>query len=203
MTSSLKKNKQINKTTFKLKVYLFTDPISDILSRSCAGSTCLRFSAEGICSSLSSDWSIPAHNTHTVHTHLVGFYQFELCVLPSVYLIWAYFFLWAILSAFRPLSLSEQVKNKDPPKIATKVTPPFIHSSVCPPSSLLLTRSSPSTQRQEGSVQSIPLSLFLSLSLFICCFTGGVLLPCFTCNRVQLSTVLVFNSQSQYPQLSW
>lgn len=102
------------------------------------------------------DWSIPAHNTHTVHTHLVGFSQFEPCVLPSVCLIWAYFFLWAILSAFRPLSLSEQVKNKDPPKIATKVTPPFIHSSLCPPSSLLLTLSSPSTQRQEGSVQSTP-----------------------------------------------
>lgn len=147
----------------------------------------------GICASLSSDWSIPAHNTHTAHTHLVGFYQFELCVLPQFDL--SLFFLWAILSAFRPLSLSEQVKNKDPPKIATKVTPPFIHSSLCPPSSLLFTLSSPSTQRQEGSVQSI--------SLIICCFRGDVLLPCFTCNRVQLSTIRVFNSQSQHPQLSW
>lgn len=151
--------------------FIIIDPITDLLSRPCAGSPCPRFSAEGICASLSSDWSIPAHNTHTVHTHLVGFNQFELCVLPSVYLIWAYFFLWAILSAFRPLSLSEQVKNKDPPKIATKVTPPFIHLSLCPPSSPLLTLSSPSTQRQEGSVKSIALSF--SLSHFICCFRGG------------------------------
>lgn len=109
----------------------------------------------------------------------MGFYQFELCVLPQFDLI--LFFLWAILSAFRPLSLSEQVKNKDPLKIATKVTPPFIHLSLSvSPSSLLLTPSSPSTKRQKGSVQSISLSL--------CCTKGDVLSPCFTCKRVQLST---------------
>lgn len=110
--------------------------------------------------SLSSDWSIPAHSTHTTHTHLWVSISLNFCVFPRFDLI--FFFLWAILSAFRPLSLSEQVKNKDPLKIATKVTPPFIHLSLSvPPSSLLLTPSSPSTQRQEGGVQSIPLSLFL------------------------------------------
>lgn len=158
-----------------------------------------RVSAEGICASLSSDWSIPAHNTHTVHTHLVGFYQFELCVLPSVYLIWAYFFLWAILSAFRPLSLSEQVKNKDPPKIATKVTPPFIHLSLCPHPPCY----SPSPHPPPSGRRGVS-SPFLSLSLFLSAILGGdVLLPCFTCNRVQLSTVLILNSQSKHPQLSW
>lgn len=74
---------------------------------------------------------LPTTHTHDTHTP-VGFYQFELLCFPQFW-FWSFlFFLLAILSAFRPLSLSEQVKNKDPPKIATKVTPPFIHLSLCP-----------------------------------------------------------------------
>lgn len=76
--------------------------------------------------------SIPAHDTHGTRIHFVGCYEFGLCAHPRFQLIIT-FFLWAIL--FHPFSLSEQVKNKDPLKIATKVTPPSSHSStvaLCP-----------------------------------------------------------------------
>lgn len=69
-----------------------------------------------------------SQNTHTLCGSLL---VWTLCS-PSVS-VDHNFFLWAIL--FHPLSLSEQVKNKDPLKIATKVTPPSSHSStvaLCP-----------------------------------------------------------------------
>lgn len=64
-----------------------------------------------------------------------------------------------MLSAFRTLSLSEQVKNKDPPKIATKVTPPSIPPSPLPFSSSL------GVSCQSYALFSLPLSLSLMLSL--------------------------------------
>lgn len=77
-----------------------------------------------------------------------------------------------MLSAFRTLSLSEQVKNKDPPKIATKVTPPSL-----PP---------PSIQQQSGSLVSV--SLCLSHSRFPPPAEKGRFFSSrFTCERMQLS----------------
>lgn len=137
--------------------------------------------------------SCPQH-THDTHTPC-GFLSVWTLCSPSVWfdLIFPLSHLISI-----PPSLSVRTgKKQGPPENRNKGNP-SIHPSVplCPPPSLLLTLSSPSTQRQEGSVQSISLSLSAVSR-------GDVLSPCFTCNRVQLSTFQVFNSQSQRTQLPW
>lgn len=108
--------------------------------------------------------SCPQH-THDTHTPC-GFLSVWTLCSPSVWfdLIFPLSHLISI-----PPSLSVRTgKKQGPPENRNKGNP-SIHPSVplCPPSSLLLTLSSPSTQRQEGSVQSI------SLSLTLRCIKGG------------------------------
>lgn len=102
--------------------------------------------------------SCPQH-THDTHTPC-GFLSVWTLCSPSVWfdLIFPLSHLISI-----PPSLSVRTgKKQGPPENRNKGNP-SIHPSVplCPPPSLLLTLSSPSTQRQEGSVQSISISLSL------------------------------------------
>lgn len=142
-----------------------------------------------VCGSLQTEslvslvWSVHScpQRTHTTHTHL--WVSISLNFVFSLSLIRS--FPLSHLSAFRPLSLSEQVKNKDPPKIATKVTPPFIHPSLCP--SILPVTHPLLTPRPAAGGGGCPPCLCLSL----CCITGGGdgLSPRFSCPRMQLSPI--------------
>lgn len=145
-------------------------------------------------------------NTYNTHSGFVGFNPLWFSFLS----LWFFFFSFEPFYQHSALSpLSEQVKNKDPPKIATKVTPPFNHLSLYsspqfPPSTP--TPSNPALHLAAGWEY---LSLYLSSFCFTllgfpstCCIKGEVLSPCFNCQRVQLSTSTQADSlclQSQFP----
>lgn len=142
--------------------------------------------------------SCPQH-THSTHTPCGFLSVWTLCSPLSLFDLSLFFPLSHLISI--PPSLSVRTgKKQGPPENRNKGNPsihPFVPlSSILPVTHPLLTLH----PGRRGVSSPSPLSFYL----FIRCFRGGVLLlPCFTCNRVQLSTVLVFNSQSQHPQLSW
>ncbi len=102
----------------------------DKLNRSAVKIRGCWFSAAGSCASLSSDWSIPAHNTHTTHTHL--WVSVSLNFVFSLGLICSSFSLSHLISI--PPSLSVRTgKKQGPPENRNKGNP-SIHPSVplCP-----------------------------------------------------------------------
>lgn len=148
------------------------------------------FSAAGSCASLSSDWSIPAHNTHTTHTHL--WVSISLNFVFSLSLIWSYFSLSHLISI--PPSLSVRTgKKQGPPENRNKGNP-SIHPSVplCP-SILPVSHSILTLHPAAGGECPVHLSLL---------YKGGRSLALLYLWKGATLNLQVFDSQSQRPQLS-